>query len=136
MLNTNFIIEERKKQIINELQDVNQTISELRTQLARLENVRQFRESEYEMLDRTVDRGMIISSQRDNSTSRLLLEDAIKSIFKQHEHEVLKIGDLIDQLEGYGYRWSNYYTSINRLRSIKSLVKSNRRGYYLYIHHD
>lgn len=134
MFNTTFIVEERKKQIINELMEINETIRELNEQVSRLTNSKKFREMEYEMLDRTVDKGVVIGGTNNNATSRLLLEDAIKSIFNNAERDAIKLADIILQLESYGYRWSNYFTAYQKITGLDSLCNTSKKGYYQFIH--
>lgn len=131
MFSNNDIVEERKKQIHNELMDVEQSIQQCKATLEKLEYTRRFRLAEYEMLEKHVDRGQLIG-HHSNQIKRMHIEDAIRSIFDK-AGKPLKIGELIDQLELFGYMWSNYNSAYVAITTFDNVKFTGARGYYQYL---
>lgn len=131
MITSNQIIEERKKQIHNELYDIAEEIQKHKAALERLEYLRTFRLAEFDMLDRHVDRGQFIAHS-SRSTKRMHIEDAIRSIF-DGAGKPLRIGDVIEQLERFGFLWSSYQSAYAAITNFDNVQFTGARGYYQYL---
>lgn len=125
------IVEERKKQINNELIDISNEIQMHTAALERLEYLRNFRLAEYNMLDRHIDRGQLIESS-PRSIKRMHIEDAIRAIF-DGAGKPLRVGDVIERLEKFGFMWSSYQSAYAAITNFDNVQFAGARGYYQYI---
>lgn len=123
------IIRNRQAEIFNQVQDIDAEINQLKANINQLEHLKELRIMEHKMLQNVSDKGLVV--EESNRVSRVDLEDALKRIF-QEAGRPLKISDLIEGLERYGYMYSKlkYQTAYARLRATRLLESTGAQGYY------
>lgn len=127
-ITTQQIIEERQKELINEVQDLEQLIRNKQLELESLIQLRDRRIMEHDILDRVPRADMFSMREGEVTRSRLTFEDCLKLIF-EHAGRPVRMTELIDALETYNYKWSNYATAYNYITRTPH-VENVARGYY------
>lgn len=133
------IINERKNEIINEVQDIEAEIRAMQERMESLAMKRDRRLFEYDLLDKFDSRNDTrfthidaedASARRMSRSSRVSIEDCIKEIF-DNAGRPIKIGKLIEELEKYNYQWSTPASAYQYLTKIHILDKvPQTHGYY------
>jgi hypothetical protein len=132
---TSEILRNRKQQIFNRTQEINERIYALQMEMQELERERHMLLAEHEILERVDEKALIIDTNKQRETqrvSRVMLEDAVRMIFDEAGRPV-RIGDLIDELEKYGYVWSKYQSAYARIKSLPFIEDTGARGYVQFV---
>lgn len=122
------IIRIRQAEIFNDVQEIRREIIQLMARVEILNALEKQRVAEHDMLQHVTERGLI-SGPANKKLDRIGLEDSVKRIFDQ-AGKPLRIGELLDELEKFGYIWSSYQTGYYRLRQTRLISETGARGYY------
>ena len=120
------LIQARQAEIFNEVQDIDAELLQLTARLEKLAALKERRIAEHNMLQNVKDRGLIAN---EHKSTRVDFETAIKRIFDKAGRP-MAIGELINELETFGYIFSKYNTAYMRLKSLGVLESTGARGYY------
>lgn len=122
------VINERKKELFNEIQQIE-------VELERLKVLKERRHIEYKMLENIEDRSIIITTTeqrvevRKGVGDRLFVEDILREIF-DNVGRPMKISEIIEMLKKYNKTWNSYHAAYQFVISTKMLEKTGKRGYY------
>lgn len=122
------IIRIRQAEIFNDVQEIRREIIQLMARVETLNALEKQRVAEHNMLQHVTERGLI-GGPENKKLDRIGLEDSVKRIFDQ-AGKPLRIGELLDELEKFGYIWSSYQTGYYRLRQTRLISETGARGYY------
>lgn len=138
----NQIISNRKKEIFNKVQDMEQQKLELQLQIKELQsqiNGVQYNIelliAEANMLDAVTERGMLINTEqsaRKRGHDRITFEDAVKEIFREAGGP-MKFEDVVAKLEKYGYTYTKN-TVYAKVRNTPFIESAGKHGYYQLLH--
>jgi regulator of replication initiation timing len=144
MLTHDEVLQNRKNELFNEITEVDKEIMEYNQKIEQLKRRKALRIAEHHILTDVTDRGIVLKSKQlndiidesrptfaINSRNRLHIEDVLKRIF-ENAGRPLSIGEIISELESFGYIWSDYYKAYSSIRNIGVLERISR-GYYQFI---
>lgn len=128
MLTRHDVIKARQSELINEVYGIEQRIQELAAEIDRLTTLKEQRMMEHQLLEEIGDRG-IMGDVTKVKKDRMTFEDVM---IKLHESagRPLRIKEIIEGLEKFGYQWSNYYTAYNYITNSHIVQPTGARGYY------
>lgn len=120
------IIRTRQTEIFNEVNEIEEKINQHLAAIEKLRSTKEQRIAEYNMLQHIDDRGLMDEGKK---IARIDFETALKQIFEQ-SGKPMKVGDLIDRLEEFGYMWSNYQSAWYHIKNADLIQPTGARGYY------
>lgn len=128
---TTEIIANRKKQIFNRSQEIRQRIYDLEAEKESLIREEAYLMAEHDMLERIDMKGLIVDTVK-RTQDRVMIEDAVREIFDEYGRPV-KIKELIDELEKYGFQWSTYANAYYRVKRLPYICETGAYGYVQFL---
>lgn len=128
MLTRDEVIKARQSELINEVVEIEQRIVELTNELERLALLKEQRAMEYRLLEQLGERSCVDDLVNDRK-SRVSFEDCLITLYERVGRP-LRMREIIDEMEKFGYQWSNYWRAYSYIRSLDIVQSTGARGYY------
>lgn len=137
------VISKRQTELMSEIMDIDDELKELEERVHSLKIKRDEKIMEYDLFCRMEERNEIritttsttveIRGRRGrlNQSDKLSFEDVVKQIFDKAGRP-MRISELIERLEKFGYKWSKYGSAFNYITT-SHVVEKVARGYYQII---
>lgn len=140
MITADEVIRSRQGEIFNRVQTIESELGKMELQKVQLALEKERLLMEHDILDAHTDRGHLSVTTTTTTTVRmgtkdkLSFEDTAKKIF-ENAGRPLQIGEIIEQLEKFGYQWSTYQGAYGYITKCTSSIAKvpQCRGMYQFM---